>query len=137
MRDEKGRFIKGHPVIGGGHSMPHTEESKRKISENNFLRGRKPHNWIEDRTKVKHLDERSNPVYKEWRKKVRDRDGHKCKINNNDCEGRIEVHHILSWKEHPALRYDVNNGITLCRFHHPRKRDNNQEMVVFFKKQII
>jgi hypothetical protein len=27
---------------------------------------------------------------------------------------RINAHHIWPWAEHPELRYDVSNGVTLC-----------------------
>jgi hypothetical protein len=48
------------------------------------------------------------------------RDGFGCKINNQSCNGRMEAHHILSWRGHPELRYELNNGITLCHYHRPR-----------------
>ena len=30
----------------------------------------------------------------------------------------IRAHHILPWRI-VELRYNINNGITLCQFHHP------------------
>ena len=30
----------------------------------------------------------------------------------------LEVHHINSWYEYPALRVDVNNGVALCKWCH-------------------
>lgn len=44
----------------------------------------------------------------------------------------IEAHHILGWEEYPKLRYEVNNGITLCRAHHPRKRAEEKKLVPYF-----
>jgi hypothetical protein len=47
-----------------------------------------------------------------WRKKVYKRDGHKCiKCGSREL---LHAHHILSWAEHEDLRFDVNNGQTLC-----------------------
>jgi NUMOD3 motif-containing protein len=46
--------------------------------------------------------------------------------------GRLEAHHILNWREYPELRYDINNGITLCHAHHPRKRAEEKRMVSYF-----
>jgi hypothetical protein len=95
--------------------------------------------WISDRTKLKRYtgcEERRSPAYKDWRKKVCDRDEWKCKINNNDCAGKIEVHHILSFKKYPELKYEVNNGICLCKNHHPRKRIQETILINYFKKLI-
>ena len=79
--------------------------------------------WIKDRTKLAKRQVRNDYAYKEWRKNVWVRDGFKCRIDNTDCQGRIEAHHILSWRDYPELRYQPNNGITLCQAHHPRKRN--------------
>lgn len=78
-------------------------------------------NWVQDRTKLARRDERNDSMYHEWRKNVWKRDNFKCKIADSNCKGRIEAHHILSWRDYPELRYQVNNGITLCYAHHPRK----------------
>ena len=89
--------------------------------------------WVKDRNMVvksekKHLD--SN--YRNWSKSVKDRDNWKCKLLNHECSGRLESHHIYRWKDYPDLRYDINNGITLCHFHHPRKRVDEDNMINVF-----
>jgi len=90
--------------------------------------------WIEDRTKVKgYWSERNNPEYKQWVKKVKKRDKGQCKINNKDCSGYCIVHHIKGWKQYPELKYKINNGITLCQAHHPRKRAEEKRLIPFFQ----
>lgn len=74
--------------------------------------------------------------YVKWRKSVYERDNHKCRIYNKDCNGRIEAHHILSWSQYPELRYEINNGITLCRAHHPFKRAEENKLISFFQKLV-
>jgi hypothetical protein len=81
----------------------------------------------------KHLDGR----YRNWMNSVKTRDSWKCKISNNDCSGRLESHHILDWVNYPELRYDVNNGITLCSFHHPRGREKERQSVAEFQQLIL
>jgi hypothetical protein len=93
--------------------------------------------WIKDRSKVKSYNNRRDDAnYVIWRKEVYERDGFKCRIANSDCKGRIEAHHILSWREHPDLRYQLNNGITLCHRHHPHFRRETAELSDYFQQLI-
>ena len=59
-----------------------------------------------------------------------------CRIADNNCEGRMEALHILGWNAHPELRYEVNNGITLCHFHHPRKRNDEIRLSPYFQELV-
>lgn len=102
------------------------EESKLKIKGKNHYR------YIKDRSKLAKKQNRNDSAYKEWRKQVWLRDNFKCKIANPDCKGKIEAHHILGWSEHPELRYEINNGITLCHAHHPRKRAEEKRLSPYF-----
>lgn len=52
--------------------------------------------------------------YREWRNAVYKRDWYTCKLCG-DKPKRIVAHHIKVWKHFPALRFEVDNGITLCR----------------------
>lgn len=102
-------------------------------------RGENSYQWIKDRNKLKRYEgseERRSPSYKEWRKRVCNRDLWKCKIDNLECSGRLEVHHILGFTDHPELKYDINNGICLCHFHHPRMREEEKRLVSFFKELV-
>jgi hypothetical protein len=31
---------------------------------------------------------------------------------------KLQVHHIMPWSKYPDLRYNSDNGITLCKYHH-------------------
>lgn len=93
--------------------------------------------WIKDRTKLVRRQERNDSAYYDWRKSVRDRDGWKCKISNGDCLGKVVAHHILPWSKFPKLRYEINNGITLCRFHHPRKQNDEMKLSPYFQSLVM
>lgn len=93
------------------------------------LQGENHYKWISDRSLLvksesKHLDGK----YREWMRAVKNRDGWKCRIANESCDGRLEAHHILNWKDYSELRYQVNNGITLCHAHHPRGRAEEKRL---------
>ena len=60
----------------------------------------------------------NDPFYKKFRQSVRNRDKRKCQWPDCGARKRLQVHHILPWEQFPLLRYEVNNGITLCRKHH-------------------
>jgi hypothetical protein len=78
----------------------------------------------------------TEPKYKEWRNLVFKRDSYKCKISNQECCSYIEPHHILPWRDFPELRYEINNGITLCRVHHPRKRTEEKRLAPTFQELV-
>lgn len=115
-----------------------SKEVKLKISQANKGKtsGEKNYRWIKDRTLIKHQLERNNPNDKQWKYNVYKRDGFKCKINNKDCSGRIEAHHILGWKDYPELRCEINNGITLCHAHHPKKRAEEKRLFPYFMELV-
>ncbi len=108
-----------------------SEEHKQKISDGHRKRSGLPLGIKLKRDK-KHLC----PTYKLWVQAVKNRDGWKCKISDGDCSGRLEVHHILNWVEYPELRYEINNGITLCVNHHPRGRLKEKQLSSYFMKLV-
>lgn len=63
--------------------------------------------------------ERRNSAYKSWRIKVFNRDGficQRCGYYNGCGEKRrdLHAHHIVRWIDSIELRYEVENGMTLC-----------------------
>ena len=57
--------------------------------------------------------DRNDPKYKEWRLAVFERDGFKCQ--SCGTTDNLQAHHIKHWKDDISNRYNVDNGITLCR----------------------
>ena len=109
-----------------------TELSRQRVGE-------KHPRWIADRTKVvknnrSKYEYENDGAYRVWMIQVKNRDHWKCKIADKNCNGRLEAHHILNWIDFPELRYEINNGITLCHAHHPRGRAKEQKMVSVLQK---
>jgi len=57
----------------------------------------------------------SDPVYKNFRIEVLKRDNFKCRMPSCKSNKNLNVHHINPWSKAAALRYDISNGITLCK----------------------
>jgi len=137
-----------HPMKGKKHSEAAKEKMRlakigfipwNKGKEHTSISGDKHPKWIKDRTLVKqYWTERNNPEYKNWRRKVLKRDNYKCKICGKEYakKDKLIVHHILPWKDFPEERYNINNGITLCQKHHPRKRKEEQMLMLTFKELV-
>ena len=126
-----------------GQHFTHSEETRNKISlalkgKSNGRGGELHPRWIKDRNllaKTRNPREDSTESII-WARNVKKRDNWKCKMSNSDCKGRLESHHILSHRDFPELRYEINNGITLCQFHHPRKRVEEKRLIPFFQSMV-
>lgn len=51
-----------------------------------------------------------------WRKKIFERDDYKCAVCNQN--GYLHAHHLDGYHWCKDKRYDLNNGVTLCKDHH-------------------
>jgi hypothetical protein len=122
---------------------PNSEEAKRKISialtgrsisaetreklsvahkgkigpsSSHWLGGITPINMV-----IRHCDD-----YVAWRTAVFQSDNYTCQ----ECGQRgvpLEAHHIKSFAHYPELRFDVDNGITLCeKCHHKKGRHHRR-----------
>ena len=56
----------------------------------------------------------NDPVYAQWRKRVYKRDGHQCQMPGCGYKRVLNAHHIVKWADAAHLRFDEDNGITLC-----------------------
>lgn len=92
-----------------------SEETKKKLSELNKIRLSNPKNnsnWKGGITPLRQKIRNSNK-FKEWKKSVLKRDNYICTIC--DSKEHLEVDHIKPFSKFPKLRFDINNGRTLCR----------------------
>jgi len=65
-----------------------------------------------------------------WSEIVKHLWNNKCAIEGCDRAG-LSAHHFFGKKAHPSTRYDINNGVYLCFYHHIQKchRENDTEPV--------
>lgn len=92
-----------------------TLETRKKLSEvhKGLQAGENHPNWQGGITPINKIIRHSNE-YKEWIKNVFERDDYVCQM----CEsksGELHANHIKKFSDYPELRFDINNGITLCK----------------------
>jgi hypothetical protein len=76
---------------------------------------------------------RSSIPYKEWRNLVFSRDSFTCKLCDDSKGHNLQAHHIERFCDYPELRYEISNGITLCRSCHAKISQKEYEYVDIFK----
>jgi len=98
------------------HSHLHTEEARKKQIAS--ITGSGHWNWQGGIT-PENRRRRNLKEYRDWRKKVFERDNYTCVI----ClvrGGYLEADHIKPWSLFPELRLRLENGRTLCRSCHKK-----------------
>jgi len=139
QRDKIGRFMKGNKF----HCVLHSEETKLKCRiatkkrwQNGFYNQRPRHsektkekirntliklglmigekcpNWKGGITHLMHKM-RESAEYKSWRRSIFIRDEFTCK-RCGKTHIYLEAHHLKSFANYPKLRFNINNGITVC-----------------------
>jgi len=112
MRGNKNGVGKPNYWAGKKRSIlcPLSDDAKRRIREAKI--GEKNWNW-KDRSTPELSRLRKTGAFRDWRKAVFTRDDwtcRRCYIRG----GKLHPHHILNFAEWAELRFDVDNGITLC-----------------------
>ena len=66
-----------------------------------------------------------DPVYKRFRTEVLKRDKFRCKMcKTSGKKKKLYVHHIRKWSSASMLRFEMDNGITLCSRCHKEVTSN-------------
>ena len=116
-----GRTKKGSKCLDCGkkisYQISRCWECRNKYISVNY-RGAKSHMWKGGRSKENTLI-RLRREFRVWRKEIYERDNYTCQM----CDKRSGVgqqvylhpHHIKSFAKYPELRFEVSNGLTLCK----------------------
>lgn len=88
------------------------------IAQRDLQSGENSHFWDGGKTSKNQIL-RSRAEYADWRLKVFIRDEYTCqdcgKKNGNGYKVYLQAHHLKPFSKFPDLRYEVSNGITLCK----------------------
>ena len=94
--------------------------------------------------KAKEAKKSIRKLYDEWTEKVKERDGWVCQLcgAKNHEPGKtgkptvLNAHHIIARdnKQFPELRFDVENGITLCAGCHRFSRNGPHHGTIIFSE---
>lgn len=105
-----------------GHNTKHSEETivkmkaARKGKSAYWNKGEKSPQWKGGITKQSEALRRGYQ-FRAWRDSVFARDNWTCQ-KYNIRGGKLHPHHILNFSEHPELRFEISNGITLSEKAH-------------------
>ena len=123
-----GRFQKGTNHWVG---RKHTEESKKKIGE--VQKGRKQSPETIEKRRQKHLGQRRKETrhasrkYWEWRDAVKEKDNWKCQHCGCEEKKKLHAHHIIAWNVDESKRFDIENGMTLCKHCHAKEETKHKK----------
>jgi 5-methylcytosine-specific restriction endonuclease McrA len=94
----------------------HQNKGKKNPQASIRFSGQNNHSWkggISDKNKqIRH-----SPKFKEWRRKVFERDNYTCQMCGERGKN-LHPHHIKPFSKYKELRFDINNGQTLCKLCH-------------------
>ena len=93
-----------------GKTWKHTEEYKKKLSISRLGKNNPMYRHGEYSGKKRRG---LTQPQKEWRKSVFVRDKYTCQ-SCKKVGGDLQAHHIVPWADSVKLRFDIDNGGTLC-----------------------
>ncbi len=115
-RKNEGQFKQGQKAWNEGQTMPpeYGEKVRQAMIEKGAIRyGPDNPAWKGGITpEMQKL--RKSKQYAEWRQAVFKRDAYTCQVCGQ-VGGNIVAHHIKRWANYPEYRFDVANGLTMCR----------------------
>jgi len=106
------------------------DESNEREKYSEMRKGENNPNWRGGCTPEKQ-DLCNSSKYSQWRRKVLERDGHRCRKCGRQ-NAILHCHHILRYSDYPELALNMNNGISLCRDCHSEVTGNEYEYVSYF-----
>jgi len=97
-------------------SLNHTPWNKGKVCLE--MRGEKSPHW---KGGSKEREQTMGRIeYRLWRSAVYERDNYTCQACGSHKSNTLNAHHILPYAKFPHKRFDIANGVTLCKECHKK-----------------
>ena len=108
--------IPSRSMLGKHHSLK--TKFKLSVSLKGKNKGKNHWNW-KGGVSPEEMLIRGSLEYRIWKLEIYKRDKGICQICDKRCNDKnIIAHHIKPFADYPELRFDIDNGITLCRSCH-------------------
>lgn len=130
----------------GKHFSPRTELKKGArigkifVKKDPRITGEANSRWKGGKT-PENIKERGSPEALGWRKTIFSRDDFSCQVCGDRRGGNLQAHHFENFSENKDLRYEEENGITLCcschmAFHRAFgfSHNNKQQFISFLEE---
>lgn len=105
------KIVNGNDLRRGFTTSCGCYNMERSIEANS---GRNNHNWQGGITPEDVLI-RHSFKYRCWRNNILKRDNYTCQMCGRKSKDGMQVHHIYPFVEYAELRFEVWNGVTLCK----------------------
>ena len=76
---------------------------------------------------INKVSKKKTTVTQDTYNKVMQRDNCRCVMLNDECKGKIELHHVRYRSERKDLINEPNNCVCLCTFHHKLVHSNKKK----------
>lgn len=85
---------------------------------------------------IKKISKKRIVVTDDTYQKVYERDKGKCKLKDSNCNGGLQLHHIIYRSEDKNLINEPSNCIMLCLYHHKLVHNNKHKWQPILKEMI-
>lgn len=135
-----GEIFTLRPSEAKGKNNVYCSRSCKDEGHGKIYRGENHPRYNPEMTLKERVEGRKYFEYYVWRNKVYERDDYTCLKCGDSRGGNLVAHHILNYSEHPHLRTELSNGVTLCNSCHKDFHDtfgyngNNLEQLKTYLK---
>jgi len=105
-----------------------------------YNRGKNHVSWNHNKSDEERLPRREITEFRIWSRQIKELYNFRCFICGDSNHG-LESHHLFNWSKYVDLRFNLDNGVCLCKKHHREFHkkygyDNNYEQFEKFLEKI-